>query len=119
MSGRRLDAKVLDCISMSIATDWKRLCRFLDVSDDTIDNIEADHMTTAERAYEGLRCFTKHCDDQYADLWGRVRNALLDIKRQDVVKKAEEIMTKGIYIFLTNRYIYKLEYRITSNLARL
>ena len=85
----KLDKEVLDYLSRALNADWKRLCRFLDVSDEDIDNIDRDFHKISEKAYEGIRFYLKNSNEESVNHWGKIKQILDKLPRKDIVRHIE------------------------------
>ncbi len=75
--------EVLLLISNKIAADWRRLGRYLDVDDDVIDQIDADHRKAFDKSYEVLREWIKNEGDEATV--ENLKNCLERMGRKDIV----------------------------------
>lgn len=96
-AGGYVSVGVIDIIANRIAGDWKRLARFCDTEESTIDQIDLDCRTIYERATKSLHTyFNQH---QREVTWLELKEILKKLPRNDIIREVEKkcpeiIMTK-------------------------
>lgn len=76
----------MDCISYSLAGDWKRFGRLMQLEESQIDCIDLENNWVYEKC---RKCLAKCIQMQPNLRWLDVQKVLKDIERNDVIMKCE------------------------------
>lgn len=86
----KFDQEIMDYIAVNIGSDWRRLARFLRVTDNEIDTIEEDCRKTKDKSYETLKIWlTKTSEVTVPSLWQELRVVLQKLPRIDMMQEIE------------------------------
>lgn len=86
-----LSESILDCISYSLAGDWKRFGRLMQLEESQIDCIDLENNWVYEKC---RKCLAKCIQMQPNLRWLDVQKVLKDIERNDVIMKCETQATQ-------------------------
>ena len=89
------NSEILLQSEMKLGKDWQKLGRFLSVSDNELDAIDADYNDMEEKAH---RMFCAWKNQQKLPTLNALANAIYKINRIDLIRVMEKITSKNFFL---------------------
>ena len=81
-----VDRRLMDLVANEISNDWKRLGRFLDISESKLEEIDSDNHKLYEKSVQMLNEWTRCYSIATSARLNVLNNALSEIPRYDIIR---------------------------------
>ncbi len=81
-----VDRRLIDLVANEISNDWKRLGRFLDISESKLEGIDSDNHKLYEKSVQMFNEWTRCYSNATSSRLDVLKNALSEIPRYDIIR---------------------------------